>query len=71
MEKYFVLKISKISHELNAYQNETLIMVRYVLFCYICLHELKGLLIDIVIKNTLLSIFLIKFLLFELMKLYC
>ena len=57
MEKYFVLKIYKISDELNAYQNEILIMVQYVLFCYICLFELKGLLIDIVIKNTLLSIF--------------
>jgi len=35
VEKYFVLKIYKISDELNAYQNEILIMVQYVLFCYI------------------------------------
>jgi hypothetical protein len=32
-------------------------MVQYVLFCYICLFESKGLLIDVVIKNILLSIF--------------
>jgi len=52
-----VLKIYKIFDELNAYQNEILIMVQCVLFCYICLFESKGLLIDVVIKDILLSIF--------------